>query len=53
MKELNKNLLIKESHEWNPRFVLKSHFDCVRCIKFHFKESLIVTGSDDDTVKKK
>ena len=51
MKELSKSFLLKESHEWNPRFILKSHFDCVRCIKFHFSESLIVTGSDDDCIK--
>lgn len=35
--------------EWSPRFVLKSHFDCVRCLKFH--DTLVVTGSEDETIK--
>lgn len=49
--EFNKSMLLNDSQEWNPRFVLKSHFDCVRCLKFHNKESLVVTGSEDETIK--
>jgi len=44
-------LIDSKQQEWNPKFVLKSHFDCVRCLKFHFKEPLIVTGSEDETIK--
>lgn len=45
------NMLLNETHEWTPRFILKSHFDCVRCIRFHNEEPLIVTGSEDETIK--
>ena len=44
-------LLTNDTQEWNPRFILKSHFDSVRCLKFHNKEPLIVTGSEDETIK--
>lgn len=49
--DLKQALLLGDAQEWNPRFVLKSHFDCVRCLKFHSREPLIVTGSEDETVK--
>lgn len=49
--DLKQALLLGDAQEWNPRFILKSHFDCVRCLKFHSREPLIVTGSDDETVK--
>ncbi|KAK4337379.1 hypothetical protein RND71_044094 [Anisodus tanguticus] len=37
--------------DWNPRFLLKSHFDVVRCVRFHYREALVVTGSEDETIK--
>jgi len=36
---------------WNPRYILKSHFDCVRCLRFHQTEPLLVTCSEDETLK--
>ncbi|XP_015793205.1 striatin isoform X1 [Tetranychus urticae] len=36
---------------WNPRYILKSHFDCVRCLRFHSSEPLLVTCSEDETLK--
>ncbi|RWS31975.1 striatin-3-like isoform X2, partial [Leptotrombidium deliense] len=36
---------------WNPRYILKSHFDCVRCLRFHSTERLLVTCSEDETLK--
>jgi striatin 1/3/4 len=36
---------------WGPRFSLRSHFDCVRSIAFHPTDPLIVTASEDCTLK--
>ncbi|KAI1287421.1 Striatin-3 [Halotydeus destructor] len=36
---------------WNPRYILKSHFDSVRCLRFHPLEPLLVTSSEDETLK--
>lgn len=43
----------KESYRktWNAKYTLRSHFDCVRALAFHPKESVLVTGSDDHTIK--
>lgn len=30
---------------------LRSHFDCVRCLRFHATEPLLITGSEDETLK--
>ncbi|XP_074605413.1 connector of kinase to AP-1 [Brevipalpus obovatus] len=37
--------------QWSPRFSLKSHFDCVRSLRFHAEEPLLVTCSQDETLK--
>ncbi|CAG2113958.1 unnamed protein product, partial [Medioppia subpectinata] len=36
---------------WNPKYILKSHFDCVRCLRFHATEPLLITCSEDETIK--
>lgn len=36
---------------WNPKYTLKSHFDCIRALSFHASEPLLVTGSEDETLK--
>lgn len=36
---------------WNPRYTLKGHFDCVRSLRFHAEEPLLVTCSEDETLK--
>ncbi|XP_062320360.1 striatin-like isoform X2 [Osmerus eperlanus] len=44
----NKDALRKT---WNPRFTLRSHFDGVRGLAFHPQEPLLVTASEDHTLK--
>lgn len=36
---------------WNPKFTLRSHFDSVRSLAFHPVEPLLVTASEDQTLK--
>ncbi|KAM4595182.1 striatin-like [Fundulus diaphanus] len=36
---------------WNPRFTLRSHFDSVRSLAFHPVEPVLVTASEDHTLK--
>ncbi|CAF0944984.1 unnamed protein product [Adineta ricciae] len=36
---------------WNVKYVLRSHLDGVRCVAFHPIESVVVTGSEDRTLK--
>ncbi|XP_035993551.1 striatin [Fundulus heteroclitus] len=36
---------------WNPRFTLRSHFDSVRGLAFHPVEPVLVTASEDHTLK--
>lgn len=36
---------------WNPKFALRSHFDSVRGLAFHPVEPVLVTASDDHTLK--
>lgn len=36
---------------WNPKYTLKSHFDCIRALCFHASDPLLVTGSEDETLK--
>lgn len=36
---------------WNPKFTLRSHFDSVRNLAFHPVEPVLVTASEDQTVK--
>lgn len=31
--------------------LFRSHFDCVRCLRFHATEPLLITGSEDETLK--
>lgn len=44
----NKDALRKS---WNPKFTLRSHFDSVRNLAFHPVEPVLVTASEDQTVK--
>ncbi|XP_051936756.1 striatin isoform X2 [Hippocampus zosterae] len=36
---------------WNPKFTLRSHFDAVRALAFHPVEPVLVTASEDHTLK--
>ncbi|KAL2086622.1 hypothetical protein ACEWY4_017681 [Coilia grayii] len=36
---------------WNPKFTLRSHFDSVRALAFHPTEPVLVTASEDHTLK--
>ncbi|XP_068176865.1 striatin isoform X2 [Antennarius striatus] len=36
---------------WSPRFTLRSHFDSVRGLAFHPLEPLLLTASEDHTLK--
>uniref|UniRef100_A0A3Q4HRC2 Striatin, calmodulin binding protein n=1 Tax=Neolamprologus brichardi TaxID=32507 RepID=A0A3Q4HRC2_NEOBR len=44
----NKDALRKT---WNPKFTLRSHFDSVRSLAFHPVEPVLVTASEDHTLK--
>ncbi|XP_018087675.1 striatin-3 isoform X2 [Xenopus laevis] len=36
---------------WNPKYTLRSHFDGVRALAFHPLEPVLVTASEDHTLK--
>ncbi|KAM6997787.1 striatin-like isoform 2-T2 [Tautogolabrus adspersus] len=36
---------------WNPKFTLRSHFDGIRALCFHPVEPVLVTASEDHTLK--
>ncbi|UJR37475.1 hypothetical protein I4U23_030178 [Adineta vaga] len=36
---------------WSVKYILRSHLDGVRCVAFHPVDSLVVTGSEDRTLK--
>lgn len=36
---------------WNAKYTLRSHFDCVRALAFHPIEPVLITGSEDHTLK--
>lgn len=36
---------------WNPKYTLRSHFDGVRALAFHPVEPVLVTVSEDHTLK--
>ncbi|XP_019726073.1 striatin isoform X1 [Hippocampus comes] len=36
---------------WNPKFTLRSHFDAIRALAFHPVEPVLVTASEDHTLK--
>lgn len=36
---------------WNAKYTLRSHFDGVRALAFHPEESVLITGSEDNTLK--
>uniref|UniRef100_A0A915K454 Striatin n=1 Tax=Romanomermis culicivorax TaxID=13658 RepID=A0A915K454_ROMCU len=36
---------------WSARYTLRSHFDTVRCIAFHPVEPILLTASEDATLK--
>ncbi|CAF3681160.1 unnamed protein product [Rotaria sordida] len=36
---------------WNIKYVLRSHLDGIRCATFHPVESVVITGSEDRTLK--
>ncbi|XP_047013949.1 striatin isoform X2 [Ictalurus punctatus] len=44
----NKDALRKT---WNPKFTLRSHFDSIRSLAFHPQEPVLVTASEDHTLK--
>ncbi|XP_059930747.1 striatin-4 isoform X2 [Gadus macrocephalus] len=36
---------------WNPRFTLRSHFDAIRALAFHPSQEVLLTASEDGTLK--
>lgn len=36
---------------WNPRFTLRSHFDAIRAMTFHPGQAVLLTASEDGTLK--
>jgi len=36
---------------WNAKYTLRSHFDSVRALAFHPTEPVLITGSEDNTLK--
>uniref|UniRef100_A0A673MU99 Striatin-4-like n=1 Tax=Sinocyclocheilus rhinocerous TaxID=307959 RepID=A0A673MU99_9TELE len=45
-------LLIKEFKKtWNPRFTLRSHFDAIRALTFHPSQAVLLSASEDGTLK--
>uniref|UniRef100_A0A8C2FKI5 Striatin, calmodulin binding protein 4 n=1 Tax=Cyprinus carpio TaxID=7962 RepID=A0A8C2FKI5_CYPCA len=36
---------------WNPRFTLRSHFDAIRALTFHPIQAVLLSGSEDGTLK--
>uniref|UniRef100_A0A3Q4AB67 Striatin n=1 Tax=Mola mola TaxID=94237 RepID=A0A3Q4AB67_MOLML len=36
---------------WNPKFTLRSHFDGIRALSFHPVEPVLITASEDHTLK--
>ncbi|XP_027013820.1 striatin-like isoform X1 [Tachysurus fulvidraco] len=44
----NKDALRKT---WNPKFSLRSHFDAIRGLAFHPSEPVLITASEDHTLK--
>ncbi|XP_076228777.1 connector of kinase to AP-1 isoform X3 [Nomia melanderi] len=36
---------------WNAKYTLRSHFDAVRALVFHPTEAVLITASDDHTLK--
>jgi striatin 1/3/4 len=36
---------------WNAKYTLRSHFDSVRALVFHPIDSVLITASDDHTLK--
>uniref|UniRef100_A0A8C1IKQ6 Striatin, calmodulin binding protein 4 n=1 Tax=Cyprinus carpio TaxID=7962 RepID=A0A8C1IKQ6_CYPCA len=47
---------LQESREefkktWNPRFTLRSHFDAIRALTFHPIQAVLLSGSEDGTLK--
>lgn len=43
----------KEAHRktWNAKYTLRSHFDGVRALAFHPQEPVLITASEDHTLK--
>lgn len=36
---------------WNAKYTLRSHFDSVRALVFHPTDPVLITASDDHTLK--
>ncbi|XP_071963535.1 striatin-3-like isoform X2 [Antedon mediterranea] len=36
---------------WNPKYTLRNHFDAVRTLAFHPVEPVLITGSEDHSLK--
>ena len=36
---------------WNAKYTLRSHFDGVRALAFHPQEPVLITASEDNTLK--
>ncbi|RDD39346.1 Striatin-3 [Trichoplax sp. H2] len=43
--------IMPQHKTWTLKYTLRSHFDCVRSLAFHPYENLLVSASDDQTLK--
>ncbi|UXI20437.1 glutamate receptor [Sarcoptes scabiei] len=48
---LNVNNSSEVRKTWSQKYILKSHYDCIRSLRFHATEPLLITASDDETLK--
>ncbi|XP_065183430.1 striatin-4-like [Sycon ciliatum] len=49
---LEEQVAIEDARKvWAPKFSLHSHYDCVRSVVFHPSELMMLTASEDSTVK--
>ncbi|CAF1342095.1 unnamed protein product [Rotaria magnacalcarata] len=49
--DTNTNESSEFKRTWNIKYVLRSHLDGIRCATFHPFESVVITGSEDRTLK--
>lgn len=49
--DCNTTLSTEVRKTWSQKYILKSHYDCIRSLRFHATEPLLITASEDETLK--
>ncbi|KAJ6222160.1 hypothetical protein RDWZM_000705 [Blomia tropicalis] len=49
--DCNTTLSTEVRKTWSQKYILKSHYDCIRALRFHASEPLLITASEDETLK--